>query len=268
MAPEPPAAPTPTPLPSETFRYQGRLLAMQQRKRHANHDVLMLQNRISLLRKEEEKAWKKIQLAKLRSEEIMRMREENEKRVLERISAAEKQAYYTITADECKLQKERNYAVEEMARQKRARMLQEFMISRRDDVAQIRQEKQRLRENLISMRQDIFRENREKRSDIKHQEDEARNARLEGKARAVEESRRSYENRVKREEDEIAAREQKVARMEQRELALIQQLKNTQAMQRRAYAELEAALSDSRALATRPFVSQHPGGRPRVTSRP
>lgn len=34
---------------------QGRLLAMQQRKRHADHDALLLQNRINLLRKEEAK---------------------------------------------------------------------------------------------------------------------------------------------------------------------------------------------------------------------
>lgn len=48
------------------------------------------------------------------------------------------------------------------------------------------------------------------RSDIKSKEEEARNARLEERARIVEESRRSYEDRVRREEDEIAAREHEV----------------------------------------------------------
>lgn len=47
----------------------------------------------------------------------------------------------------------------------------------------------------------------ETRSDIKLREEEARNARLEDRARLVEESRRSYEDRVKREEDEIVAKE-------------------------------------------------------------
>lgn len=51
-----------------------------------------------------------------------------------------------------------------------------------------------------------------RRWDIKAREDEARNARLEGRARLVEESRRSYEDRVRREEDEIAAREQEVGK--------------------------------------------------------
>lgn len=50
------------------------------------------------------------------------------------------------------------------------------------------------------------------RTDIKQKEEEARTARLEGRARLVEESRKSYEDRVRREEDEIAAREQDVSR--------------------------------------------------------
>ena len=36
-------------------------------------------------------AWKKIETAKHRSEEILRLREQNEKRVVERITAAERQ---------------------------------------------------------------------------------------------------------------------------------------------------------------------------------
>ncbi|CAM9096059.1 unnamed protein product [Hapterophycus canaliculatus] len=247
-------AAAPTPLPSETFPYQGRLLAMQQRKRHADHDALLLQNRINLLRKEEAKAWKKIETAKQRSEEILRLREQNEKRVVERISAAEKQQ-----ADNCELQKQKNHAVEEMARKNRIRIYHELAAARKNGVAQVRQQKQRIRQDIINMRQDHVRENREKRSDIKQREEEARHARLEGRARLVEESRRSYEDRVRREEDEIAAREQEVARMEQKELSLIQQLKSTQALQQRAYQELEAALSDSRAMASKPFPVEPSG---------
>ncbi|CAN0036442.1 unnamed protein product [Pylaiella littoralis] len=220
---------------------------MQQRKRHADHDALLLQNRINLLRKEEAKAWKKIETAKQRSEEILRLREQNEKRVVERISEAERQA------DHCKLQQQRNYAGEEMARQNRIRICHELAAARRNGVAQVRQQKQRIRQDIISMRQDHVRENREKRSDIKQREEEARTARLEDRARLVEESRRSYEDRVRREEDEIAAREHEVARMEQKELSLIQQLKSTQALQQRAYQELEAALGDSRGMVPKPF---------------
>ncbi|CAM9400127.1 unnamed protein product, partial [Ectocarpus fasciculatus] len=257
-------AAAPTPLPSETFPYQGRLLAMQQRKRHADHDALLLQNRINLLRKEEAKAWKKIETAKQRSEEILRLREQNERRVVERISAAERQASCAPNpprADNCKLQNQRNQAVEETARLNRIRIYHELAAARKNSVAQVRQQKQQIRQDIITMRQDHVRENREKRSDIKQREEEARNARLEGRARLVEESRRSYEDRVRREEDEIAAREQEVARMEQKELSLIQQLKNTQALQQRAYQELEAALGDSRAMAAKPFPVEHVGVR-------
>eukprot|EP00903_Cladosiphon_okamuranus_P009870 g9376.t1 len=211
-------AAAPTPLPSETFPYQGRLLAMQQRKRHADHDALLLQNRINLLRKEEAKA------------------------------------------DDCRLQKQKNHAVEETARLNRIRIYHELATARRNGVAQVRQQKQQIRQDIISMRQDHVRENREKRSDIKQREEEARHARLEDRARLVEESRRSYEERVRREEDEIAAREQEVARMEQKELSLIQQLKSTQALQQRAYQELETALGDSRAMVAKPFPIEYPAG--------
>ncbi|CBN77510.1 conserved unknown protein [Ectocarpus siliculosus] len=361
---------------------QGRLLAMQQRKRHADHDALLLQNRISLLRKEEAKAWKKIETTKQRSEEILRLREQNERRVVERISAAERQA------DNCKLQNQRNQAVEETARLNRIRIYHELAAARKNSVAQVRQkltigegpvqspnrtlfsdntdlvfaldneekvvgisvvpgQMQRFHEarqdscvkeenneyserNLgavfrsscffsmhangqgeperpmthpwattpesstghlapledRSLKQDsrwpspnlwnpevagritpMFYSGRPSSyglwlwSDIKQREEEARNARLEGRARLVEESRRSYEDRVRREEDEIAAREQEVARMEQKELSLIQQLKNTQALQQRAYQELEAALGDSRAMAAKPFPVEHVGDR-------
>lgn len=43
------------------------------------------------------KAWKKIETAKQRSEEILRMREQNERRVVERISAAEREVNFTYT---------------------------------------------------------------------------------------------------------------------------------------------------------------------------
>ena len=43
---------TPTPLPSETFQYESRLLATQQRKKHAEYDAQLLANRIALLKKE------------------------------------------------------------------------------------------------------------------------------------------------------------------------------------------------------------------------
>jgi hypothetical protein len=42
---------------------------------------ILFQNRIALLKKEEERAWRKIQQTKKRADEILAMRRENERRI-------------------------------------------------------------------------------------------------------------------------------------------------------------------------------------------
>ena len=83
-----------SPLPSERGEFQGKLLAAQHRKKQADNDRQLLLNRIALLKKEEARAWKKIEKTKGRAEEIIQMRMENEKRTEAREASSKKQRIY------------------------------------------------------------------------------------------------------------------------------------------------------------------------------
>ena len=57
-------------LPSDRAEYQGKLLNATARQKNVDNDAQLLQNRIALLKKEEARAWRKIQQTKGRAEEI------------------------------------------------------------------------------------------------------------------------------------------------------------------------------------------------------
>jgi hypothetical protein len=99
----------------------------------------VLANRIALLKKEEAKAWKKIQATKKRAEEILKMREENEAAVRERAAAADQNISAKIA---------KNHDIEEGMRLNREKVLVELDERRREGVAAVRQEKQ-VRHSLL-----------------------------------------------------------------------------------------------------------------------
>jgi hypothetical protein len=68
------------------------LLSTRHRKKQAEHDSQLLANRIALLKKEEERALKKIEKTKQRALELISMRHESEKRLQERVLNSEKAA--------------------------------------------------------------------------------------------------------------------------------------------------------------------------------
>jgi hypothetical protein len=109
------------------------LCIIYSREQHAGQDAIVLANRIALLKKEEAKAWKKIQATKKRAEEILKMREENEAAVRERAAATDQ----NISAKQAK-----NHSIEEGMRLNREKVLVELDERRREGVAAVRQEKQ------------------------------------------------------------------------------------------------------------------------------
>jgi len=70
-----------SPLPSERTEFSGKLLNAAHKQKHAEQDALLLENRIALLKKEEHRAWRKIQQTKKRADEIVVMRRDNERRL-------------------------------------------------------------------------------------------------------------------------------------------------------------------------------------------
>jgi len=200
-------------------------------------DALLLENRIALLKKEEERAWRKIQQTKKRADEIVRMRRDNEKRLeMKQMMALQAEERERQLADE-------HLRMGEEARRARAKVLEDMYNRKRTDVLRVRQEKQMNREEVRTSQAEDYAAKREMRAAVMRQEEEARSAKEAERARVERANEDEYLRRVR--EKELAARrkEKAVAKMEKVEMQLIQKLKNTQQLQQRAFYELENALN-------------------------
>ena len=83
----------------------------------------------------------------------------------------------------------------------------------------------------------------ERRAEIKSHEEEVRRERENTRNDIIWENKKKYDRRVEAEEVETKVREKEVGKMERIEMALIQQLKNTQVIQQQAFEQLESALN-------------------------
>ncbi|GMI36165.1 hypothetical protein TrCOL_g4450 [Triparma columacea] len=186
------------------------LLSTRHRKKQADHDALLLKNRIELLKKEEARALKKINKTKTRASEIIRLREENERKHQERV---------LNTAKAAKAQeKARKEGLEHEAMAQR---------------------------NRAERRRIEIEANKQKSKQIKEEQKQLKKRReLAAKKKAMA-TKASYDKRVNEEEQAIKAREKEVKKMEKTELELIHQLKKAQKMQREAFVVLEGALNSA-----------------------
>uniref|UniRef100_A0A7S3XZU6 Uncharacterized protein n=1 Tax=Heterosigma akashiwo TaxID=2829 RepID=A0A7S3XZU6_HETAK len=225
-------------LPSEVYNYNGKLLSAQQRKKQAKHDAQLLANRIALLQKEEERAWRKIHQTKNRAQEILKLREDNEKRMEERMQAA-------MHANSIQQQlAEQNKVNEELARRNRAQQVERMFKEKKEKVQAVRQEKQLMRRELLGMRESDVVQNRRRREEVLAQEQQLREMRERERALKLEQNKKNYEEKVKNEHQESKAKEKEVEQLERVEMELIQKLKSTQLLQQNAYSELENALNE------------------------
>ena len=64
---------------TEQSDFESKMLLVKQKKKQAEHDKRLLVNRIALLKKEERKAYKKIEKTKERAQEVLTVRIEHER---------------------------------------------------------------------------------------------------------------------------------------------------------------------------------------------
>ena len=215
------------------------LLSTRHRKKQADHDALLLKNRIELLKKEEARALKKINKTKTRASEIIRMREENERKHQERVLNTTKAAKAQQKAQREHLEHEA------LAQRNRQERVEREMQKKIESVQQVRQEKQYLRKDLVEQRRVEIEANKKKSKQIKEEQNKLRRRRDQAAKKKAMATKASYDKRVKEEEDAIKAREREVKKMERQELDLIHQLKKAQKMQREAFVVLEGALNSA-----------------------
>jgi hypothetical protein len=119
---------------------------------------------------------------------------------------------------------------------------QEFIDTVKEDVQHFKREKEDQKELLEYQKREEYLRNTSKKQMIKNNQKEA----VEKRERDVEEkklnAKRQLIEKITRENQMRIEKEQRVAELEREELNLIQNLQNTQLLQKAAYDELEKAL--------------------------
>ncbi|KAJ1461350.1 hypothetical protein M885DRAFT_457454 [Pelagophyceae sp. CCMP2097] len=215
----------------------GKLLDANHKRKQAEHDKQLLMNRIALLKKEEDRAWKKIQKTKGRAEEILKIRIDHE-------NETEKRRQLSLT--EIRRQKDdadRNFASEDASRAARERQMAAVTDRKRADVKSVREDAAEAREFVRLQRLDEIVAKQTRRTEMKLREDLLKERREGERLSQLESNRRAYEDRIAAQARESAEKEAEVAKMERVEMQLINQLKKTQVMQQQAFEDLEHALN-------------------------
>ena len=214
------------------------MLQAKNDRRRAESDVQLLANRLAHLRAEEEKARRKIAETKRRAGEVATMKKRNallqkkkeeEKRMRNEVIQREQQRVaMRRAAQRAKRSGANNKLNEDKLRYVREQR-EQAKIHREQVLEGKLREEQRARKLKDKIRQ------REVRLKMKREEEEKQ--RRAAQARAYR--KRLQEERVKQ---DIA--DSQISAMEEEEMRLIERLRKTQDMQRKAYASLETALSE------------------------
>lgn len=213
---------------------------IQARKDHhrALADKQLLQNRLAHLRQEQEKARKKIQETLSRSKEIKTMKERN------MAKAQEKELYRVTRAGSVDLDKTHiatRRAEKEVAKKKKKLTTQQ---GKRRVISNMKREKIRIRAEREKQKEVQVQKNREKCLRIQQKQAAQRKAREAAKKAAEAKQRRARLQKLKKYEESTVQANEEILDMEKLEQRLIEDLKETQEIQRKAYEELETVLSE------------------------
>jgi hypothetical protein len=218
---------------------QANLTTAKEARKRAELDAQLLANRIALLKQEEEKAWKKIEETRKRAAEITELRKQNE----HKFSA--KEQFYKQKWESIRAAQAQNAQMRDKAKAIRDHTRQGLLEQKHANAQNTKQSSQSIlmqkKEREAAERQS----NIERSAYLKARKDEARRRMEEERLAQLEKFREDYEARTAQEELLRARTDALVAKMEKEEMELIQRLQNTQTVQRNAYEELEAALSQT-----------------------
>ena len=208
-----------------------------------------------MLQKEEERARKKIEQTKERALEILLMRAENEKRVLNYVEATGKNTEHRRILQS--KARENDY---EMRRQ-RAEQLESIHHKRREEVTEMQHEKKELSRIMLKDQEKDLRMKQRMREEIRKKEEEARNRREMEKRENDRKTKEAYEKKAAAEESDARKAEKLVKSLEKREREWMIKLRDAQTVQETAFEQLETALlGDSQIYSSSAFVNGNSSG--------
>eukprot|EP01035_Chromulina_nebulosa_P018384 gene18384-24083_t len=210
---------------------------LKHRKKQAANDAQLLMNRIALLQKEEERGRKKIVLVKTKAEEIIALREENEKRV---------KAYINATDEEVELIKKlknRHQNFDNEHEKSKQQQLNKLKSIRKEGAIELKQEKKSLARLMIQDQQYNLHQKQLKHENIKRMEEAAKQKREADRKEHERKIKEEYERRAKAELMEAARAEKLVKELERKEREWIEKLQQTKNLQEQVAQTLENVLT-------------------------
>jgi hypothetical protein len=226
-----------------------RLSLYKHQKKKAANDAQLLMNRIALLQKEEERAQRKIERTRERAIAVLAIRDENERKIQEFISAADEQKMHR------ELLHQQNAATEEETKALKARQIEKLMMQKREIVKDSRITKHKLRNDVIKMKEDDVRRKQIRHEELKQKEMEVKLRREEKKREHEKRVREAFEKKAQAEAEEVQRASELVRMLEQKEREWIEKLRYTQVTQEQTFVELESALKNNS-----PEVLRHNNG--------
>jgi hypothetical protein len=214
------------------------MLQAKNDRRRAESDVQLLANRLAHLRAEEEKARRKISETKRRAEEVATMKKRNA--LLQKKKAEEKQMRNQV------IQREQQRVAMRRAAQRAKRSGANNKLNE-DKLRYVREQREQAKMHREQVLEGKLRE--EQRAKKLKDKIRQREIRLKMKREEEEKQRRSaqakaYRKRLQEERVKQDIADSQISAMEEEEMRLIERLRKTQDMQRKAYASLETALSE------------------------
>jgi len=132
-----------------------------------------------------------------------------------------------------------------MAANNRAARVDRETARKMSGVAQVRQDKQLLRKDLVEQNRVQLAANKARRAEIKEADEKLKRDKEKLARKKAVATKKAYDLRVAAEQQQIDEREREVRRMEATEMKLIKQLKERQVLQRDAFVMLEGALNNT-----------------------
>lgn len=216
--------------------YSSAMLEIKNNRKRAEGDLQMLENRILLLKSEEQRALNKVKETRIRANDILQLKKRNEDSLNQKLQEnLEKEMRVKAKRDQSNLERKRRN--ERMTKTK-----QSILSSRNDMYAETKGAGIKYENENNLMKQKIEEDNRKKAAAIKAKKEAALKKKREEQERKEAEIRRKYLEKQEEENRRTAAAERRIHELEKVEREMIERLKRTQMLQQKAYSELQESL--------------------------
>mmetsp|Transcript_9877 Transcript_9877/g.19584 ORF Transcript_9877/g.19584 Transcript_9877/m.19584 type:complete len:249 (-) Transcript_9877:3964-4710(-) len=214
-------------------------------RQQIQRDAQLLENRIKLLTKEEERVWKRIEDTRKHTQKVNEAYERHAEKIKAQLDFRQMQAQRIMEAKD-------NINRMKVERSKdRQQRYHSVMQSKHQAAQEVREMKSNgYKYKSISL-ESQFHENMRRTSTIKQDLAQATGRVSAFHQQRLKEARDSYTRKIEEEEKQKQETHDRILTMEALETELIARLQNTQHLQQKAYSELEKALNRNRQTSAR-----------------